>query len=64
MKTAKEMLDFLDEGEDKEALFKKKFKELEYWDSRNTTTSVQCDNLKRAKAIIKNSGIEQTIKEV
>lgn len=46
---------------EKVATFKKKFKELEYWTSKNTTTSVQCDNIKKAKVIIKNSKIEQKL---
>lgn len=46
----------------REATFYKKFKELEYFTSRNTTTRVQCDSVKAAKKIIEKSGIEQQLK--
>ena len=49
----------LEEGETKVAKWSKKFHQLEYWDSRNTTTTVNCSTMQHAKAIIKKSGIEQ-----
>ena len=52
---------YLGEGEIKTATFNKKTKELEYWTDRKTTTNIQCDNIKKAKAIIKNSGVEQKL---
>lgn len=44
------------------AKWSKKFKSLEYWDSKNTNVNVNCDSLKKAKVIIKNSKIEQKLK--
>jgi len=52
---------YLGEGEIKIAMFYKKTHELKYWTSKNTTTNINCDDLKKAKAIIKNSGIEQKL---
>lgn len=51
----------IQEGEQKIAKFSKKFKQLEYWTSRNTSTTVNCENMKKAKAIVKNSGVDQKI---
>lgn len=51
-------------GENKTATWSKKFKSLEYFTSRNTTTHKQCDTAAKARAIIKNSGIQQTLKVV
>jgi hypothetical protein len=51
----------LDEGEEKVARFSKKLKQLEYWTSRNTSTTVNCEDMKKAKAIVKNSGVTQKI---
>jgi len=44
---------YLGEGEIKIAMFYKKTHELKYWTSKNTTTNINCDDLKKAKAIIK-----------
>ncbi len=46
------------------AEWSKKFHQLTYWTSRNTTTSVNCETLQKAKAIIKNTGVKQTLKKV
>jgi len=54
----------LNEGENKEAKWSKKFKSLEYWNSRNTITTVQCDDKNKANAIIAKSGIDQSLKIV
>ncbi len=57
-----ELIDkYLGEGEEKTARFSKKFKQLEYWTSRNTSTTVNAENLKKAKAIVKNSGVPQKV---
>jgi len=48
-------------GQEKEATFYKRFRELEYWDSRNTSTRVSCDSFSKAKAIIKKSGVKQKL---
>lgn len=53
--------EYIKEGEQKTAKFSKKFKSLTYWTSKNTSTTVNCENLKKAKAIVKNSKIEQKI---
>jgi hypothetical protein len=47
---------------EREATFSKKFHQLEYWDSRNTKGFVYCDSKEKAKIIIRNSGIEQTLR--
>ena len=58
------MLGKFDEGETKVAKFSKKFKTLTYWTDRNSATSVDCDNIKKAKAIIKNSNVDQKIESI
>lgn len=45
------------EAEMKTAIFKTKYKELEYWTDPSSKTTVACDDLKKAKAIIKNSKV-------
>jgi hypothetical protein len=52
---------YLGEGETKVAKFSKKFKTLKYWTSKNTSTTVNCENMKKAKAIVKNSNVDQKI---
>lgn len=52
------------EGEDKTATWSKKFKQLEYWTSSNTLTTVSVDTKQKANAIIKNSNIKQKLKTV
>jgi len=49
------------EGEDKIAKFSKKFNQVEYWNSINTTTTVNANDLKHAKAIVKAAGVEQKL---
>ena len=48
-------------GETKIAKFSKKFKNLEYWTSGNTYTTVNATSMKQVRAIIKRSGIEQKL---
>lgn len=48
-------------GEPKVAVFRKKSKSLEYFNSRNTQVIVPAENAKQARAIIKRSGIEQKL---
>ena len=64
MTNFKQTLQSLTEGETKTATWSKKFKQLEYWTSRNTSGSVNAESKEQAKAIIKNSGIEQKLKIV
>ncbi len=52
---------YLQEGEDKTAIFHKKSGDLTYWTSRNTETTVNAGDVKRAKAIIKKSGVKQSL---
>jgi len=52
---------YLGEGEEKIAKFHKKLRQLFYFDSKNTSTTVNADNLKMANAIIKNSGVKQKV---
>lgn len=52
---------YLNEGEEKIARFNKKLRQLFYFTSRNTSTTVNADDIKMAKAIIKKSGVKQTL---
>lgn len=45
----------------KQAFYYKRFNDLCFFTSRNTTQAVACYSLKQAKAIIKASGIEQKL---
>ncbi len=50
----------------REAVYSPHFKSLTYWDSKNTTTSIDCRTLACAKLVIltqkKLHNIEQTLK--
>lgn len=48
-------------GEIKTANFLPKQKELKYWTSKNTETTIQCDNLDKAKKIVEKSGVKQEL---
>jgi len=52
---------YLGEGEEKIAKYHKQLRQLFYFTSRNTSTTVNADNLKMAKTIIKNSKVKQKI---
>jgi len=43
------------------ATFNRRFKQLEYFTSRNTSTFAHCTNLASAKAIIRRSGVVQSL---
>jgi hypothetical protein len=60
------LLEFQDNpiGQPREAVWSKKFKQLTFFDSRNTEKSVQADTVAIAKMIIRNSGVRQTLKKV
>ena len=49
-------------SETKYAKFNKKHKSLLYWTSRNTIMDAHCDDRDRAKALVKSSGIKQTLR--
>jgi len=49
-------------GEAKEAIWHKKYHQLTYWTSHNTTATVDCASLARAKKIVENSSVEQELK--
>jgi len=48
-------------GEQKEAVWHKKFKQLTFWKDRQTKTTVNAETLKQVKSIIKKSGVEQSL---
>ena len=48
-------------GENKEAEWSKKFHQLTYWTSKNTSTSVNCDTFEKAKKIVEKSGVDQKL---
>lgn len=52
---------YLGEGEEKIARFHKQLRQLFYFNSKNTSTTVNADNLKNARAIVKNSGVKQKL---
>ena len=54
----------INEGERKTAKFSKKYETLTYWTDKNSTTSVDCKDIKKAKAIVKNSGVYQNIEVI
>ena len=51
-------------GEEKTAYFKKHFHELEYWNSKNTISYVNCNSRKLALTVIKLSCVKQTLKTI
>lgn len=48
--------------DDRIAYYSNRYRTIEYWTSRNTTTVVNCDNVHKAKSLIKNSGVEQELR--
>lgn len=46
------------------AVYSKKYRQLEYWKSRNVSGFCNCESLESAKAIVKNSGVIQTLKTI
>ena len=46
---------------DRQAHFMRDVRELMYFDSRNTSISVNCESEKQARAIIAHSGITQEL---
>jgi hypothetical protein len=52
---------YIGEGEEKIARYHKQSRQLYYFNSRNTATTVNADNIKHAKAIIKKSGVKQKL---
>jgi len=59
IKLAKELMG----GKTKTAYFSKRFKALQYWDSKNTTRTVRSTTIKKAREIIEASGVEQILVE-
>jgi len=45
----------------KRAFYYKRFKQLTYFDSSNTETSIYCEDYQKAKMIIKLSGVSQEL---
>ena len=48
-------------GEDKKAEWSKRFEQLTYWTSGNTSTSVDCGSLSKAKKIINFADVDQEL---
>jgi hypothetical protein len=45
----------------KKATFLKQHKQLVYFTSRNTSTTVNCETLEKAKKIVEKSGVKQEL---
>lgn len=48
-------------GDERVAVYSKKFHQLEYWEDHSSTRFVNCDSMEQARAIVKASKVAQKL---